>query len=232
MTRRSHGWLVLALVLVVLTSSGCGGGATGAERRVSTSAAEAPSGHGWLSGAAGVGVPSGDFGRWRGSPVEVVATWADNNGAMTVLAQLRPGGEYGDWQGPMDIAIGAIGPGESWQQAAEGAYDARWRESLTNLRQLRGARPGTTFIRFAHEMNGDWYPWAVNAGNVGAFIQAWRRFRGLQEEIYPDAKLVFGVNRESIGTGMDWRLMFPGARYVDVMAVDYYNQSPCVTTQK
>jgi hypothetical protein len=235
------GRLLLALVTVVaLLTSGCSAGGLLGGGLGSTADTTAPGGSGsgsvelrhWLSGAAGFGVPSGDFGRWRGSPVGVVATWADNNGAMVGLAQLRPGGEYGDWQGSMDIAIGAIDPGESWRQAAEGAYDARWRDSLTNLQQLRGARPGTTFIRFAHEMNGDWYPWSVDSSSVAAFIQAWRRFRALQEEIFPDAKLVFGVNRESIGTGMDWRLMFPGARYVDVLAVDYYNQSPCVTTQK
>ena len=185
----------------------------------------------WLSGAAGHGVGTGDFGTWRGSAVEVVSTWADNNSDMIALGQLRPGGEYGTWQGPMDISIGAIGPGETWQQAANGAYDGRWRQSLTNLRELRASRPGTTFIRFAHEMNGDWYPWSVNAGNHEAFIQAWRRFHALQQEIYPAAKLTFGLNRESINTGMDWRQMFPGAEYVDVIGVDYYNQWPCVMTQ-
>ena len=34
----------------------------------------------------------------------------------------------------MDVAIGAIGPGETWAAAAQGAYDARWRTSLTKLR--------------------------------------------------------------------------------------------------
>jgi hypothetical protein len=184
----------------------------------------------WLSGAAGIGVPSGEFGAWRGSPVEIASTWADNNDAMTHLAQLRPGGEYAAWSGPLDIAIGAIGPGESWEEAARGAYDERWRQSLATLRQLRGPGAGTTFVRFAHEMNGDWYPWAVNAGNYRAFIEAWRRFRGLQRELFPQARLVFGVNRESVNAGMDWRDMFPGAGYVDAMAVDYYNHTPCIET--
>ena len=93
-------------------------------------------------------------------------------------------------------------------------------------------RPGTVFIRFAHEMNGDWYDWSVNAGNYQAFIEAWKGFRALQQEIFPEAQLVFCVNRESVGSDIDWRETFPGTEYVDVMAVDYYNQYPAVHTEE
>jgi hypothetical protein len=225
---------LLVAAVVVLVTAGCGLGASpGGDRLTADRPSEGAALPGeWMSGAAGFGVSSGEFGAWRGRPVEIVATWADDNVAMTELTQLRPGGEYAGWQGPMDIAIGAIGPGESWRQAAVGAYDARWRLSLSNLRELRGSRAGTTFIRFAHEFNGDWYPWSVNAGNYRAFIDAWRRFRGLQREIFPQARLVFAVNRESFGAGMDWRDMFPGAEYVDLMGVAYFNQFPCVVTQR
>lgn len=184
---------------------------------------DAPPAHPWMSGASGEGVGTGEFAEWRGTEVDLAVTWADNNGAMTTMAQLQPGAEYGSWRGALDISIGAIGPGESWADAADGAYDERWRESLRTLRSLRATRPGQTYIRFAHEMNGNWYDWAVDQSNYEDFIVAWRRFRGLQQEIYPDSKLVFGVNRETIGADMDWRRMFPGAQYVDVMGVDYYN---------
>jgi hypothetical protein len=183
----------------------------------------------WLSGASGEGVTDGTFGAWRGSPVEIAATWMDNNEGQVQLWFLKSGESYGDWTLPLDVSIGAIGDGETWEAAAAGGYDSRWRESLTNLRDLRAGR-GTTYIRFAHEMNGDWYPWSVNSGNYRAFVQAWRHFRQLQREIFPEAKLVFGVNRESVGTNMDWREFFPGAEYVDVIGVDYYNQSPHIET--
>ncbi|WP_163476064.1 glycosyl hydrolase [Geodermatophilus normandii] len=161
-----------------------------------------------------------------------MSLWEDDNTAMVALEGLRPGGEYAGWQGPMDIAIGAIGPGETWEEAARGAYDARWRASLSNLQEYRRGLPGTTYIRFAHEMNGDWYPWSVDVDNYRAFIEAWRRFRAMQQEIFPSSQMVFSANREAVGTGMDWRQMFPGAQYVDVMGVDYYNQWPCVETQE
>lgn len=183
----------------------------------------------WLSGASGTGVADGSMAAWRGRPMEIAGSWSDNNQDMLYLWQLQPGAEFGSWNLPMDVAIGAIGAGETWAQAAQGAYDARWRQSLTKARDLWAHRPGTLFIRFAHEMNGNWYPWSVEAGEAGDFITAWKRFHDLQEQIYPAAQLVFCVNRESIGTGIDWRQTFPGAAYVDVMGVDYYNQYPYVS---
>ncbi len=184
----------------------------------------------WLSGAAGDGVTDGSFAAWRGTPLGIAGTWADNNEAMVELWQLRSGGDYADWDQALDIAIGGIGEGETWAAAADGAYDDRWRESLTNLRELWGDRTAPLFIRFAHEMNGDWYDWAVDAGNAGDFVTAWRGFRALQQEIFPESQLVFAVNRESVGNDMDWRDTFPGAEHVDVMGVDYYNQYPSVSS--
>jgi Glycosyl hydrolase family 26 len=187
----------------------------------------------WLSGAAGTGVVDGDYGAWRGRPVEISATWVDNDQAMVKLSQLHPGEEFGDWDPPLDVAIGAFsGDDESWADAADGAYDDRWRTSLTNLRELREGKSGTTYIRFAHEMNGNWYQWSVNEDNAKDFVKAWRRFRALQQKVFPEAQLVFCVNRESVDTGMDWRDFFPGARYVDVLGVDYYNTSPAVSSAK
>ncbi|GAA0302298.1 malectin domain-containing carbohydrate-binding protein [Kineococcus aurantiacus] len=180
----------------------------------------------WHSGASGVGVASGTFASWRGSAVEVSATWADNNTAAANFWQLDRGAEFGSWDKDLDIAVGGIGSGETWANAARGSYDARWRASLTTLKNKWGNRPGTAYIRFAHEMNGNWYAWSVNKNNYQDFITSWKRYRALQKEIFPGAKLVFNLNRESVGTGMDWRQTFPGAQYVDVMGVDYYNQYP------
>jgi hypothetical protein len=189
----------------------------------------APSGT-WLSGASGDGVADGSFAAWRGTPLGIAGTWVDNNEAMVEVWPLQPGAEFDAWQQSLDIAIGAIDEGESWEEAAQGAYDERWRTSLTNMRDLWGSRPGTLYIRLAHEMNGNWYPWSVDAGNRAAFVTAWMHFRSLQKEIFPAAKLVFSLNRESVGSGFDWRESFPGAQYVDVIGVDYYNQYPYVAS--
>ena len=185
----------------------------------------------WLSGASGDGVANGEFAAWRGSEVAIAGTWSDNNEAMLGLWALRPGADLDNWAGSVDNAIGGIGDGETWEQAARGAYDDRWRESLTSMRELWAHHSGTLYIRFAHEMNSNWYPWSVDSGSAGAFVQAWRHFRALQQEIFPEGQLVFCVNKETVGTDVDWRTLFPGSDYVDVMGVDYYNAWPHVSDQ-
>lgn len=182
----------------------------------------------WLSGAA-VDSDVEAFAEWRGAPVEITATWADADPSLqTQLPLLRRGEEFGEWDRDLDLAIGAIGEDETWSEAADGAYDARWRRSLTTMARLWDDRPGTLYIRFAHEMNGDWYPWAVTADDRDDFITAWKRFRALQQEVFPESQLVFCLTRESVDSGIDWRETFPGAEYVDVLGVDYYNQYPYV----
>jgi hypothetical protein len=184
----------------------------------------------WVSGAS-VDGDVDDFAEWRGSPVEISGTWADAQTSLqTELPQLRRGGEFADWERDLDFAIGAIGEGETWAEAADGAYDRRWRRSLTTMERLWGDRPGTLYLRFAHEMNGDWYPWKVTADDRDDFITAWQRFRELQQEVFPEAQLVFCLTRESVGSDIDWRETFPGPEYVDVLGVDYYNQYPYVDT--
>jgi len=190
------------------------------------SAVAAPPAGTWFSGASGTGVADGSFAKWRGSELGIVGTWSDNNTAMVEAWALQPGQEFGSWRGNVDIAVGAIGDGESWQAASTGAYDARWRTSLAKMKTLWGDKPGTVYIRFAHEMNGNWYDWSVNKGNKDAFVASWKRYRALQQEIFPKSKLVFSVNRESVSSGFNWTESFPGKQYVDVMGVDYYNQYP------
>ncbi len=185
----------------------------------------------WLSGATGEDVVSGEFGDWRGRPVDLAVAFADDNERMVELPALQPGEEYGDWDRDLDLAVGAFGEDESWEDAAAGEYDDRWRESLENLAALWEDREGTLYLRFAHEMNGTWYPWSVGEDDVEDFKAAWQRYRALQQEILPESQLVFNVAKRSSDTGVDWTETFPGAEHVDVMGVDYYNQSPHVETQ-
>jgi hypothetical protein len=188
----------------------------------------------WLSGVSGDGVVDGSFGAWRGRPVEIAGTWNDNFESQEWQWSVRPGFSMAQWRGDLDDAVGGIykDRGESWAAAGDGAYDQRWRRALTNLASSWQGRPGTVYIRFAHEFNGDWYPWAVKSGEVADFKRAWGRFRALQREVFPAAKLVFCPNAEtSRSLGYDWRRAFPGRDLVDVVAVDYYNQWPFVSSR-
>lgn len=187
----------------------------------------------WLSGASIVEVEqytstSSPFGQWRGTPVACASTWADGQDSydiMTGLAQFNPGGNYYNWDTSIDIAPGAIIRGHNWGMAAAGdaAIVNAWTAFLNNLKAKWNRIPrGNCFIRFAHEMNGNWYSWSVNDDDVGNFILAWRRFRELQKNIFPEAKLVFNTNANSVGHNYDWRTIWPGDGYVDVYSVDFY----------
>ncbi|WP_432510350.1 malectin domain-containing carbohydrate-binding protein [Kineococcus sp. SYSU DK001] len=196
-----------------------------------TSAPPAQSPGTWLSGSSGVGVGNGQFGAWRGTPVAIAASWANDNTNNQHFWQLDKGAEYGSWNASMDMAVGGIDRGETWAQGASGQFDARWRSSLQKLKSQWGDRKGTMYIRLAHEMNGYWFPWSVNKNNYQDFVTSWKRYRALQQQVFPEAKLVFSVNRDSNGTGMDWTKFFPGKQYVDVLTVDYYNQYPYAATK-
>jgi hypothetical protein len=192
-----------------------------------------PAGATWLSGASGNGAANGSLAAWRGTPVAIGGTWNDSLDAQTNQWSIQPGAEWGSWNGDLDLAVGAIysANGETWARAAAGAYDARWTTMLTNIKRYWGARTGTLHLRFAHEFNGSWTPWAVTGATAADFVAAWKRFRALQTQILPQHKLVFCPNDgTSSSQNLDWRKAFPGAAYVDEMGVDSYNQWPFVST--
>ena len=81
-------------------------------------------------------------------------------------------------------------------------------------------------LRFAHEMNGDWYPWAVGSpgGSPQDYVAAYRRVRG----IFDDAgakrvewvwcpNVIINGNAEAISR------CYPGDNFVDIVGVDGYN---------
>jgi len=183
----------------------------------------------WLSGASGDGAADGALGEWRGEPVDIVGTWADQGGNQTQLWSIAPGGEVADFDGAIDIAPGGLQDGDTWAAAADGAYDDRWQESLTRMSNLR-AEKGTTYIRPFHEFNLDGWNWSVSLGDAEDFTAAWKRYRAIQREVFPEAQLVYGVNVTSSGTDLDWRTTWPGEGQADVLGVDSYNGWPTIST--
>jgi mannan endo-1,4-beta-mannosidase len=79
--------------------------------------------------------------------------------------------------------------------------------------------PGTVWIRFAHEMNGYWYPWSH--GPV-AYRRAWRRVVALfRAEGVRNARFVWSVNANLFDGHATWwrglRPYWPGRRWVDAV---------------
>ena len=59
-----------------------------------------------------------------------------------------------------------------------GEYDQyidRWADHLQ--KSLAESNDRQAYVRLAHEMNGDWYPWSPTVGNssAGSYIGMWQR---------------------------------------------------------
>lgn len=108
---------------------------------------------------------------------------------------------------------------------ADGRHDAY---AVGVARQV-AAEDGPFLVRFAHEMNGDWYPWGVGSGAVAPadYIGAWRHLVELfRRNGAGRASWVWCPNVERDGD----RLVstHPGAEWVDIVALDGYNGGDAV----
>ena len=80
-------------------------------------------------------------------------------------------------------------------------------------------------LRFAHEMNGDWYPWAesVNGNQPGDYAAAWRHVHDVvAAQGASNVSWVWSPNVPYYGS-TDLAGLYPGAGYVDIVALDGYN---------
>jgi hypothetical protein len=82
------------------------------------------------------------------------------------------------------------------------------------------ARP--FFLRFAHEMNGNWYAWSGDAPRyIAAWQYIWQRFQAAGNT---SAVWVWSPNADSVPNEAwnDLNNYYPGDAYVDWVAVDFY----------
>jgi beta-mannanase len=125
------------------------------------------------------------------------------------------------WE-PWNATAGPNQPAYSLQQIINGTHDAYIRQWA----RAAAAWGHPFFLRFAHEMNGDWYPWseAVNGNRPGQYVQAWRKVRAVfDEEGAANVTWVWCVNKDYAGAA-DIAGLYPGDAYVDWLALDAYNR--------
>ena len=93
------------------------------------------------------------------------------------------------------------------------------------------------FLRFAHEMNGNWYPWDGYhngaAEGPAKFISAWKHVHDIFENAGTDnVTWVWNVNAAS-SPGETWNSIenyYPGDAYVDWIGIDGYNWGSYLST--
>ena len=104
---------------------------------------------------------------------------------------------------------------EPWRQPlrdiAAGRYDAYIRASARDARRWK--RP--ILLRFAHEMNGDWYPWGAHENTPHVYRRAWRQVvRVFRDAGADNVRFVWTPNVDYGGLPL-MRRLYPGDRWVD-----------------
>ena len=124
------------------------------------------------------------------------------------------------WE-PWSYTGGAAQPGYRLSAIAGGGYDAYIRHWAAQVKAWN--KP--VMLRFAHEMNGDWYPWSerVNGNAPGQYVTAYRHvvdlFRAAGAR---NVTWVWSPNVSYPGT-TSLAALYPGSAYVDWTGLDGYN---------
>lgn len=76
-------------------------------------------------------------------------------------------------------------------------------------------------IRFAHEMNGEWYTWGLQPQ---AFIETYRRLYTTVKTISPATNFIWAPNIYPGGSnGTTYSTYYPGDSYIDWVGLSYYH---------
>lgn len=111
---------------------------------------------------------------------------------------------------------------------ANGTDDTLIEESLANW---KSAGYHTLILRPAWEMNGNWYGWQLNSGNITAFIAAWEHFYTLVHTYASANGMTITVSFSPAAQGLSngatpiatW---VPPAAYIDDYSIDDYGGGP------
>jgi beta-mannanase len=131
------------------------------------------------------------------------------------------------WE-PWDWSMGVTQPTYSLKSIASGQHDAYVRQFAKD--SARWGKP--YYMRFAHEMNGDWYPWGIGVnGNVAAdYVAAWRRVVGIfRAEGATNVRWVWAPNVVAPSFA-PLTSVYPGDGYVDWVGIDGYNRASSTAT--
>jgi mannan endo-1,4-beta-mannosidase len=134
------------------------------------------------------------------------------------------------------LCSSAATPNDVTARATRGDYDAylnAWADRMKAFVSGPDGKLGTAtdnrrvYIRLAHEMNGDWYPWgaAVGANSADSYVAMWKHVRAIFSRKGLDSgtvQWIWAVNHEDVGSAHA-EDSYPGPDYVDWIGIDGYN---------
>jgi beta-mannanase len=157
------------------------------------------------------------FQRWEGPGNSFDAAMMNrvrNHGSIPLLS-------WEPWKG---LKYGKNQPKYSLQHIIDGAFDTY----ITEFAEAAKAWKHPFFLRFAHEMNGDWYPWSevVNGNSQGQYVLAWQHVHDIFTKVGALNVTWVWCPGRVMGRGVlldELQEMYPGDTYVDWVGMDGYN---------
>lgn len=159
---------------------------------------------------------------------------------LQLFASVDSGISAGTLRGTAGIPVLSVEPWRTgrgphqpeWTLAA--TIQGRWDEEYAAIARAVIEYRDPVLIRFAHEMNGHWYPWGVANGNKrGEFVAAWRHVVGLFRDAgATNALWVWSPNILRGADSSTLEQFWPGTAYVDLVGLTGYGvreRSPTLT---
>ncbi|RIJ54727.1 glycoside hydrolase family 26 protein [Clavibacter phaseoli] len=227
--------LGLALTAGILTTASPASAATTGQAPTAASAAPAVSDAGLRFGVATPGGPTDgseldQVATQVGESPSIVLSYADFTQSPPIAAldsvAARGAETLLTWE-PWEAGAGADQPAYTNASIAAGDHDAYIREWGAALAKWGGP----VYLRYAHEMNGDWYPWAegVDGNGAGSYAAAWRHVHDVVVGAgATEVRWVWTPNVPYTGSTALAGL-YPGDGYVDVVGLDGYNWGTSIT---
>ena len=125
------------------------------------------------------------------------------------------------WDPENPVPGGPVQPTYTLQNIINGNFDAY----ITRWAQDSKAWGHPFFLRFAHEMNGNWNAWSeqVNGNKPGQFVLAWRHVHDIfARQGVTNVTWVWSPNID-YSTSTPLRELYPGDSYVDWVGMSGYN---------
>ncbi|MFC1479936.1 glycoside hydrolase family 26 protein [Candidatus Omnitrophota bacterium] len=121
---------------------------------------------------------------------------------------------------------------EPWEAASKRAVDydkllqGGYDKYITDFARLIKSFKVEIFLRFAHEMNGNWYPWSGSKIGVDKYKDIYKHVKDIFDEVgVENVEWVFSVNWEDVPPikANNFLNYYPGDAYVDYVGIDGYN---------
>lgn len=211
----------LPLSCIVMAASGCSSAEPAPPRSVANGPVKAPMFVYRGAGCTGKARMAA-FERLLGRPADGIVEFSERSDWAHMLSSIN--WALGCWKGtPYRLAQSVpmlMDRGTSLAEGADGAYDRHYR-ALGELLVKKGY--ADAYLRIGWEFNGDWYPWAAKR-DPAAFVRYFRRIVTALRAV-PGQRFVIVWNPAQGVQQIAPDKVWPGTAYVDVVAVDLYNQS-------